>query len=466
MEMWAFWWNLMCGLRPAFARTRTFLWFVTVVAGMIVRPDLAGVTSIVRGIGLDGRYYDRLLDFFHSAAVDRLALRSLWTKAIRSLGIECRFNGYAVFLADGIKAPKEGRKMPAVKLLHQESDSNSKPEYIMGHSCQVVSILCYACASFFAVPLGVEIHEGLVFSNRDRRTLNDKLNTLIASLNIEGPFYLVADAAYACAKIAGALMQNGNHLISRVRSNAVGFRPAIQPKKRKRGRPPKYGAKKTLRKFFDDVGLFTEASSPVASEDGIVLLYFVADLIWKPLGELVRFVFVIHPVHGKTVFLSTDRSLTALQVIELYSRRFKIEVSFKQAIHTLGTYAYHFWMKAMQPVRRSSGDQYLHRASEEYRQAIRRKMNAYHLHLQVGLIAQGILQCLAAIKSEAVWSSFRSWIRTIRPGIAPSEHVTALAMCGTINEFLSNSRAAGSWAKFLAAKSDPWRSRLSRTETG
>ena len=59
--------------------------------------------------------------------------------------------------------------MPAVKLLHQESDSNTKPEYIMGHSCQAAALLVGALQSVFAVPVASRIHEGLVF-NRDETT--------------------------------------------------------------------------------------------------------------------------------------------------------------------------------------------------------------------------------------------------------------------------------------------------------
>jgi hypothetical protein len=33
-------------LRPAFSRLRTFMWFVTAVAGLTVRVDVLGVTSI------------------------------------------------------------------------------------------------------------------------------------------------------------------------------------------------------------------------------------------------------------------------------------------------------------------------------------------------------------------------------------------------------------------------------------
>jgi hypothetical protein len=62
-----------------------------------------------------------------------------------------------VLVADGIKAPKRGKKMPAVKLLHQQSESNTKPEYIMGHSMQAISLLVNAAESVFAVPLAARI---------------------------------------------------------------------------------------------------------------------------------------------------------------------------------------------------------------------------------------------------------------------------------------------------------------------
>lgn len=87
-----------------------------------------------------------------------------------------------MLLADGLKVPKSGRKMPAVKRLHQVSDSNTKPEYIRGHSLQVVSLLVCAASSFLAVPLVARIHEGVKFTPRDRRTLPEKLTTLIESL--------------------------------------------------------------------------------------------------------------------------------------------------------------------------------------------------------------------------------------------------------------------------------------------
>ena len=116
--------------------------------------------------------------------------------------------------------------MPAVKLLHQQSESNTKPEYIMGHSLQAVGLLVHAAQSVFSVPLAARIHEGLVRSNRDRRTLLDKMLGLLDILAITVPCYFVADAYYAAGKIVSGLLKQGHHLVSRVKSNAVAYAPA------------------------------------------------------------------------------------------------------------------------------------------------------------------------------------------------------------------------------------------------
>jgi len=140
LSLWGLWWNAMQLLRPAFSRSITFMWFATIVAGMAVRADTLGVTSIVRALNLTPVLYHRLLANFHSTGVKLDRLVALWTQLVlRLFTSPVRVNGRLVVVGDGIKAPKRGRKMPAVKLLHQQSESNTKPEYIMGHSMQAVA---------------------------------------------------------------------------------------------------------------------------------------------------------------------------------------------------------------------------------------------------------------------------------------------------------------------------------------
>jgi hypothetical protein len=52
----------------------------------------------------------------------------------------------------------------------------------------------------------------------------------------------------------------------------------------------------------------------------------VLDLLWKPVGRIVRFCIVQHPVRGTIFLFSTDTSLTALEILQLYGYRFKIEL--------------------------------------------------------------------------------------------------------------------------------------------
>jgi hypothetical protein len=456
MSLWMAWWDAIFILRPAFSRFRSFMWFATAVAGLTVRTELLGVTSIVRALKLRPALYNKLLASFHSNAVQLDQLSALWTQAVLRLFPDpLRVNGRRVLVGDGIKVAKSGKKMPGVKLLHQESDSNTKPEYIMGHSMQAVSMLVSAAQSVFAVPLAVRIHEGLVWSNRDRRTLLDKMISLLVTVAVKEPFYFVADAYYAARKIVKGLLDQDNHLVTRVKSNAVAYVPYVQQGPRKRGRPRLYGDKIKLKSLLADPQSSQSAPSPVYGEHNVTIQYRVSDLLWRPCGRLVRFVAVTHPCRGSCLLMCTDISLDAIEIIRLYGLRFKIEHSFKQAVHRIGTFAYHFWMKDMKPLCRRNGNQYLHRESLEYRDAVKRKTHAYHVFIQAGVICQGLLHYLAVLFPSLVWSSFGSWLRTVRPGIPPSELVVAIALRQCLPEFLLNCAKTNFLAKFITQRQDP-----------
>ena len=463
-SLWAIWWNAILLLRPAFSRLRTFLWFVTAVAGLTVRLELLGVTSIVRALNLRPRLYTKLLAHFHSSGIKLDRLSALWAQVVLQLfPSPVRVNGRLVLVGDGIKAPKRGKKMPAVKLLHQQSESNTKSEYIMGHSMQAVGLLVHAANSVFCVPLAVRIHEGLLWSNRDKRTLLDKMLGLLDILAIKVPLYFVADAYYAAGKMVRGLLKQGNHLVTRVKSNAVAYAPAPRKKGRKTsGRPKTYGKRIKLKSLLANIKSMQQVPSPVYGERNVTLCYRVCDLLWRPAGRLVRFVVVVHPTRGSCILMCTDTTLSAVDIIRLYGLRFKIECGFKQAVRQIGSFAYHFWMKDMIPLRYRNGNQYLHRKSADYRSRVKRKMRAYHAFIQAGVVAQGLLQYLAVVAPKLVWDSFGSWLRTIRPGIPPSELVVANALRQTLPDFLLAPAKTDSLTKFITDRQDTQNMRIFR----
>lgn len=456
MELWRAWISVVIELRPACSRLRSFFWMVICLMAMTVRTDLFGVTSFVRALNLHDYCYDRILDFMHSSSLKLDELTRLWVNLVlRIFPQPLRINGRLVLAADGLKIPKEGRKMPAVKSLHQESTDNTKAEYIMGHSCQAIALLVGACETFFAVPLISRIHEGVVFSNRNKKTLFDKMLALLETLNFNDLFYFVADAYYANRKMVKGLLQQNQHLVTRVKSNAVAYLKAKPvANKHRRGRPKKYGKKIKVSSLFKDEKTFKAASSPVYGEKGVSIRYCAKKLYWRCAGVLVTFVLVIHPARGRIILMSTDNLLSPLDIIRIYGLRFKIELSFKVSLRVIGAYTYHFWMQAMDKIKRRSGNQYLHHQTEQYRDLVRRKIAAYHCYIQLGLIAQGLLQYLSCTMAQCVWKSFGSWLRTIRPGIPPSEYVVATAMKNMLPDFLADSTQVPIFKKFLLNKID------------
>jgi len=458
MQLWIQWWWCVRGLRGACTRQRTFIAMVLVLVGLCVRADLAGVTSFVRAAGLRAKVYHRLLHVFHSDGLRLETLTRLWCLLAMRLFNPVRIGGRIVCLGDGLKVAKEGKKMPGVKKLHQGSQNNSKPEYIMGHSFQALSLLVAGPAGCFAaVPLLSRIHEGLLWSRNGKRTLLDKMAEMFieAAAALEAPMILVADAYYGSRKVILPLLKKGHHLVTRLRINSVAYYPAPAHKKRKRGRPRLYGEKVKLRDLAKDAAAFITAQSPVYGESGVQLAYRSIDLLWRPVGRMVRFVIVDHPIRGAIFLLSTDLSMGPLDIIALYGYRFKIEAGFRQALHVIGAYAYHFWMMDMRPIRKNDGNQKIHNKSPQYRRAVKRKLGAYHRHVQLACVAQGLLQHLALNHSKGVWKHFRSWLRTMNTHRPPSELVVAHALRTGLFDFLASMPKDNELKKILIENMDP-----------
>lgn len=61
---------------------------------------------------------------------------------------------------------------------------------------------------------------------------------------------------------------------------------------------------------------------------------------------------------------------------------------------------------------------------------------------------------LAILYPDTVWRRFGSWLRTVRPGVAPSEQVVALALRECLPEFIVGSRETNPLAKITSENLD------------
>ena len=253
------------------------------------------------------------------------------------------------------------------------------------------------------------------------------------------------DNSVALSTAAAAEQRNKTSNANIYRINVVFSRLAVSQALKKYGEPIK------LFTMFNGGLDFIKVAMP--EKPNLIIEYAVKELLWKPLGATVKLVFVRHPEKGNSIVMSTDLSINALDLIFCYSLRFKIEVLFKQAVHQIGTFMYRFWLKGMAPTKRKQrGDKQLQFSSTEFKEKIKKKMRVYHLFIQLGFIAQGLVQYLSIHHDKVVWSYFGTWLRTIRDNTLPSEMVVCIALKNTYSYFLDDAQESSIFKKFLASR--------------
>lgn len=438
--------SMLFAFRNSFNRERSFLWFCVMVIGFCLGTRSHGVTSITRNLGLDGAAYGSLLHLFCSSAWSLKEIQQRFVLLVLDWfkGYFVTLNGRYLILGDSINIAKEGKKMPGVKLLHQSSQSNSKSEWIMGHFIHALSLVVQGTGKMFSVPLVARIDEGYKLSNFDKNTRIDKFGFLLGLLPFLKEAYVIADCYYFASKLAKLLVGLQSHLITRVKTGmAVAYQPApkLSHKKTSKnpkgaGRKPKYGTKIKLKNLFSEE---LKATELLLYGEQKKIRYWVKDLLWKDYGGIVRYVGVVFPDGGKAIFMSTDVGLTPEEIIQGYSYRFKIEVSFKSAVHTIGSFAYHFWMKGMERIRSRSKGQYLHKKGEEYRERFLRKLESLERFIFVGFLAQALLQYLSIKNPMEVWRNMKSFYRTIDTSSSPSEEVVKSSLTQGFSNFIKTS---------------------------
>ena len=244
----------------------------------------------------------------------------------------------------------------------------------------------------------------------DRDTIYTSFLKNLSILNHAAVSYIVGDAYYAVAPLIFGLKDQTNHLLTRMGHNTVGYKKPIRQKKKK-GRKRKYGEKVKIYDLFGlasfnslDVDLYGEKQN---------VEYYCADLYWKPVKKVVRFVLVKFPNgKGKAILMTTDITLSAKEIIETYGLRFKIEVGIKVAAEEIGTFSYRFWSKSHPTIKKGDGPHYTHKDEEEVRTKLEMKQQTYEIYVQLAVVVQAFCAYMAVFHPNEVWKNYSEWQRT------------------------------------------------------
>jgi len=422
--------SLLRALRPAFTRQATFAWFVIAFAGVVTRTDAYGVSSFIRALSLTPIYYPALLHFFHSTAWTAESLYRQWQLWLITQSVVARVNGRIVLLGDHTKQPKDGRRMPQVTTLHQDSETASKPSFFRGHHWACLSLLGQVLGKRFALPLWAEIHPEASPDSRATRLVHKAADI---GQRLQAPLFLVLDAFFAVGPVfhAAATTNGRLHVLTRAKKNVVAYELPPATTRRRRGRRRIYGARLKLMELFQTRTADFHSAKALVYQQKEKVRFLVRDLIWKPAKGTVRFIF-LETSRGRMILMSSDLNLEALQALGLYTTRVRIEAIFASVKNLLGGLAYHFWSKYLAPASRRPKRGALKPPVSSRPARTANTLAAIEKFMALHLVVLGALQLLAANCAAEVRRYANCWLRT-SSGAVPSDFVTRLGLANFLH---------------------------------
>ncbi len=431
--------TMLLQFRYCFNRLATWKNFVIIIMGFILRTNNCGITSMVSSLMLAPIWYSNILHFFRSSGYTVARLYEKWIEvAEREASFE-RIAGRIIMVADHIKISKEGRRMPDIQLLHQDSENSGKGSCIEGHMFAQVSAVISSGRVSRSLPLITEKQQSPPRKEGSKKPDGDTLVTKMVNLVVKAVSALTSNCkvvvaldayfAKASAFLAAdnAIDEDGNRrleIVTRSRDDGVGYESPLPQPKGKRGCPPKYGKKVVLRELFSDMTAFTETTLYLYGKKAKVK-YQCLDLIWKPLKRKIRFVAVDTEGRGKMILMCSDLTMHPEDIITIYCLRFKIETGFDEQKNDIGSFSYHFWTSSMPKRKRwvKNGQASNPKDNVNVESAIR----ATDSFVCLGTIAAGITTIIAFSHNREIWKHYPGWIRTLRSHI-PSLAVTKSAL--------------------------------------
>jgi len=164
------------------------------------------------------------------------------------------------------------------------------------------------------------------------------------------PFILVGDGGFACAKLAWVCLKNNIALVSRLKMNACIYNFPEEAPACKRGRKPKKGVRLISFKEMLKMEDLPWKEMEIAGYDGKErrMKYLTTTSLWGADGfhpVPIRWVLVADPTGemDPLPLMSTDVTLTAVKIIELYIDRWGLEVTFEESREHLGVETQRQW---------------------------------------------------------------------------------------------------------------------------
>lgn len=331
-----------CFTAPSFAYFQSYLWALMVVEGRKCMTRLARCAFFHQR---DLSSWERFL------AEHRWSLRAvtdrLGTLVVSKLGAKLQVHGAYLLGKDPTLVAKTAKRMPGVQKWKDHSDNADRGAYLHGHHWNLVGLSSPWETRWLCWPVVMRLVPGLKGARpwmvgdtvEPMRFWDAAIAAILAVTRClgEASVRVVADAYYAKAPFLNGLLARGIHAISRLRNDAVGWDDPEPRAPGTRGRKPRHGRKWPLASLWSAQ---TPTRERLTLDGKLTEVVFVTREVW--LRDVVQKVRVVVLAGAKEPMrlVSTDMSLSALQIIELYGARFSIELTIRDLKQHFGLGAY------------------------------------------------------------------------------------------------------------------------------
>ena len=299
--------------------------FCKFIYGLINTPGNHGtLTSIYQASGSEKRYWS-LPKFLSRGKWDADAVGVSLIKQIQQ-----RFQHW-IYVYDTSKALKTGEAQWGLHFFRNFSYQKhrvNQSKFHFGHEFGALGLLCETATTWLLFPVWVKL-----ISPKTTRDKGDAVFKRICSRIPRG--LIVFDRGFNRRKVFTMALGLGHHILCRAKSNAVFYRIPKHPKRRKPGRPKKYGDRLDIRRCRYEVMLIDGKAHAIASK---VVRTKMCDVDVRVVVIRTRRK-ASHPYRYFYVF-TTDLTLEIPEIVKYYRQRWQIETAFRDVKQHFGFDAY------------------------------------------------------------------------------------------------------------------------------
>jgi hypothetical protein len=335
LTKWIFpnYWQVMVATLSSVLHQRSAWRLATIFTAMVFAKGRKTITSWLRAAGIN-RCYKAYYYFIGSLAKKT---ENIATELFKIMISSIYKNTNTVLAAiDDSPTPRYGPKVTGAGIHRNPTSTPDGRKFVYGHVWVTVSAIArHKRFGTVGLPLLARMYVkardvkniGLVFKSKTEQAAELAKWAYNCCKSLGKKLWIVTDGGFTRASFLKPVIKAGVVVITRLRKDAVVYAELKPPKKRRRGRPRKYGKRIKLANVVNNPDGWSKVKAFLyGREETKEVKVFKA--LYKPAGCLVQVLVVLESKDCFRAFMCTDLKASAVKILEAVADRYAIEQNF------------------------------------------------------------------------------------------------------------------------------------------